>query len=496
MTPSRTASKISIDKLLSGIVETNAYHGPGVSRLSSDSRDVHSGDAFVALRGYESDGREFLLEAERAGAAVALVEDALPASAVNLTEMQCVVVPSLRDKLGLIASRLHGEPSKRLHIAAVTGTNGKTTVSQLLAQLIRSSGYDCGVIGTLGVSVESQPTPTEHTTPDPIALQHTLAQWVASAVPFACIEASSHALSQGRLNGVEIDTTVFTNLTRDHLDYHGSMQAYGDAKARLFELPGVRTAILNADDPFCESLHRRLGDHLSVLRYSVKRRDVELYASKMRANLDGISLRIESDWGRADLRCPLLGQFNASNLLAAIAGALKAGIPFDAMVAGVGKLQPVQGRMQPLRMSGAPLIVVDYAHTPDALSQALQTLRPLCAGSLLLVFGCGGDRDRGKRALMAAVASEFADHSIVTSDNPRSEDPGAILAEISAAMTGEYTLVEDRGAAIAQAVASAQPGDCVLVAGKGHEDYQIVGLERRHFSDAECAQDALARYAA
>lgn len=496
MNPAFPQPSISASHLLSGFAEALPAELPDVRRLCVDSRELSEGDVFVALRGYATDGRRYLREAESAGAAFALVDEALPETSFRAPSMPCIVIPELREKLGFIASRLYGEPSKRLHLAAVTGTNGKTTVSQLLAQMIRLAGYDCGVIGTLGVSLESQPTATEHTTPDPVALQEVLARWAGNAVPFACMEASSHALAQGRLNGVEVDTAIFTNLTRDHLDFHGSMQAYGEAKTRLFQLAGVRTAVVNADDDFADALCSKLSEHTGLIRFSAQRKDVELYASKLTASLDGLRLRIDCDWGRAELRCPLLGEFNASNLLAAFAAALKAGLPFETIASSVERLQPVVGRMQPLRRNGSPLVVVDYAHTPDALAKALQTLRPLCKGDLIVVFGCGGDRDRGKRRLMAEVAAQYADRAVITSDNPRSEDPLSILNEIAASMSGDYILQEDRGEAIGQALASARPGDCVLVAGKGHEDYQIVGGETRRFSDLECAQDALARYAA
>jgi UDP-N-acetylmuramoyl-L-alanyl-D-glutamate--2,6-diaminopimelate ligase len=473
--------------LLEGLV--SAVPDLPVSGLSLDSRTLGRGDLFLALRGESHDGRAFLREAADAGAVAALVEDAPLWEAAPLPQ---VVVPELRQCVGQIASRFYGHPSRALHVAAVTGTNGKTTVSQLLGQLIRSAGYDCGVIGTLGTSLDASPGAATHTTPDPLSLQQALAGWVAAAVPFASMEASSHALHQGRVVGVEVDTAIFTNLTRDHLDYHGDMLSYGRAKARLFQMPGLRTAILNADDPFSREIQSRLAPGVNVLRYGLGAADAELRLTDLVFDQRGLRARLHSPWGRGTLRSPLLGRFNAANLAAVLAAALTAGLPLEGCLEALPRLAPVPGRMEPLRVAGAPLVVIDYAHTPDALAQVLAALRPQTRGQVILVFGCGGERDRGKRAPMARAASRGADFSIITSDNPRREDPLAIIAEIEAAMDGDYALESDRGAAIARAIASARPEDCVVIAGKGHEEYQIIGTERVPFSDSEQARRSLA----
>lgn len=465
-----------------------------VSGLSIDSRTVQRGDLFLALRGASHDGRQFLGQAAAAGAVAALIEDGPFAVEAGIPVH---AVPELRQHVGEIASRFYGYPSRALHIAAVTGTNGKTTVSQLLAQLIRAAGYDCGVMGTLGASLDGRPLSSTHTTPDAITVHATLAEWVAAAVPFATMEVSSHALDQGRVGAVEVDTAIFTNLTRDHLDYHGDMQAYGEAKLRLFEFPALRTAVLNADDPFCAQVAARLSDDVTCIRYSIGAAEAELRLGALEFDKHGLRARLQSPWGSATLRSPLLGAFNASNLAAALAAALTAGLPLEATVRAVASLTPVPGRMEPLpRHDNAPLVVVDYAHTPDALRQVLTALRRQVSGRLIAVFGCGGDRDRGKRADMAACASTLADVSFVTSDNPRSEDPQSIIDDITAGMSGDYRPVLDRAAAIAEAVAFANPGDCVLIAGKGHEDYQIIGEQRLPFSDVEQARSALAERSA
>lgn len=459
-----------------------------VSGLSLDSRSLRQGDVFVALRGEHFDARDFLPSAVTAGACAALVEEAVLTSPARLPVM---VVPELRQRLGEIASRYYRNPSQSMHVAAVTGTNGKTTVSQLFGQLIRRAGYNCGVIGTLGASLEGEPSASTHTTPDPIALQATLADWAGQAVPFVAMEASSHALDQGRINGVDLDTAVFTNLSRDHLDYHGTMQAYGEAKAKLFRVPSLRAAVLNADDPFSSTLVRELAPTVKCLRYGQNAPALEVSFSKVKLGSDGLRLTLDTPWGSIKLRSGLLGMFNAYNLVAAVTAAVQAGLPLETVADAAAALQSVPGRMEPLRSPGAPLVVVDYAHTPDALEQVASALRLQCSGKLIVVFGCGGDRDPGKRAMMAEAVSRHADAAVITSDNPRSEDPLAIIADIEAGMTGEYQCCEDRAEAISLAIRSATAKDCVLIAGKGHEDYQIVGSQRRPFSDSLQAWDAL-----
>ncbi|WP_439101841.1 UDP-N-acetylmuramoyl-L-alanyl-D-glutamate--2,6-diaminopimelate ligase [Congregibacter sp.] len=464
-----------------------------VAGLCLDSRKLQKGELFVALRGESHDGRAYLQQAAASGAVAALVEDQLPGAS---TPLPCVVIPRLRHRLCEIAGRYYRDPSRQMHVAAVTGTNGKTTVSQFFAQLLRSAGYDCGVIGTLGASLSVGVRDSIHTTPDAIAMQEILAAWAGQAVPFVSMEVSSHALDQGRVAGLDVDSAIFTNLTRDHLDYHGDMASYGAAKARLFAFDSLRTAILNGDDPFSDVLEEKVPAGVAVLRYGLNNASADVRLSNLRLNSVGMQLRLESPWGNASLSCPLLGKFNAVNLLAALTAALQAGVPFNAVMTAVESLQPVPGRMEPLHSAGGPLVVVDYAHTPDALRQVLLALREQCGGKLIAVFGCGGNRDKGKRPLMAEAVAALADSAVITSDNPRSEDPLAIIADIEAAMEGEYRVCADRADAIALAIESAGPEDCVLIAGKGHEDYQIIGDQRLSFSDSSVARQVLARSAA
>lgn len=491
MTPAAITTCRSLPLLLDGMADAIPQIEVGELRL--DSRELKQGDLFVALRGLVHDGREYLQQAADSGAVAALVEDELLEASAPLPT---IVVPDLRHRLCDIAGRYFHNPSRQMHVMAVTGTNGKTTVSQLFAQLVRGAGYDCGVIGTLGSSLDGRVKEATHTTPDSIALQKVLAAWAGRAVPFVGMEVSSHALDQSRLQGLDVDSAVFTNLTRDHLDYHGDMQSYGRAKAKLFEFESLRTAILNADDPFSKVLESAVSSDVAVLRYGIDESSADVCLSKLSLSNNGLQARFESPWGTATLKCPLLGKFNAVNLLAALTAALKAGLPFDAVMNAAANLQPVPGRMEPLRKAGGPLVVVDYAHTPDALRQVLEALREQCSGDLIAVFGCGGDRDKGKRGLMAKAVSSAADRSVITSDNPRSEAPASIIADIERSMTGDYRLCTDRAEAIAMAIASAGPDDCVLIAGKGHEDYQIIGDQRLSFSDSAVAQQALARVAA
>lgn len=463
-----------------------------VEGLSLDSRTLSPGQLFIALQGHALDGRAFLAQAKAAGAVAALVEGDIPAT----PPLPTIAVKNLRDRLGEIAASYFAAPSKRAVVSAVTGTNGKTTVSHLFGQLIRSSGDQCGVIGTLGASLDGVPSDAVNTTPDAVALQSTMAAWVDSGVGFVAMEASSHALEQGRMNGVDVDTALFTNLTRDHLDYHGDMEAYGRAKSRLFRLPSLRAAILCADDPYHQNIAAVVDSTVEVLRVSSTLQEAEIRLDDIRVSDEGLAFNYASPWGVAEVKSPLLGRFNVMNLALALTAALHAGLPFEDLISAATKLRSVPGRMESIRREHAPLVVIDYAHTPDALHEVIKTLRDQCRGELIVVFGCGGDRDRGKRALMAEAVSRGADRAVLTSDNPRSEDPLKILADIEAGMTGSFTVCEDRAEAIALAIREAQPGDCVLIAGKGHEDYQLIGSERLPFSDRAIAEQVLTAVAA
>ncbi|MEQ8514989.1 MAG: UDP-N-acetylmuramoyl-L-alanyl-D-glutamate--2,6-diaminopimelate ligase, partial [Chromatocurvus sp.] len=374
-----------------------------VTGLDSDSRCVGPGDLFFALPGDRHDGRHFIRQAVTRGACAVVAEPPIALEDIPAT-VPVIERVVLQQQLGPIAERFFGDPSRQLRMTGVTGTNGKTTVSQLTGQLLRACGYSCGVIGTLGASLRGEPTEALNTTPDAIGLQRQLADWRDGSVVAAVMEASSHALVQGRVNAVQFDTAVFTNLSQDHLDYHGSMAAYADAKLRLFLMPGLRHAVINLDDPAAQSLMERMAGHADILTYTVNDGvAATLRMSGARYTGSGLQALLSTPWGEAPVSCPLVGVFNLSNVAAAAAAAVLSGCDFQRVVEELPGLVAVPGRMQPVANDRGIQVVIDYAHTPDALEKALSALRDHVRGRLVVVFGCGGDRDRGKRAAMGCI---------------------------------------------------------------------------------------------
>ena len=465
--------------------------GVPVKRLRADSRQVQPGDVFVALPGARTDGRRHIGQAVAAGAA-AVIWEARGYRWDPAVRVPNVGVTDLRHKLGALAARVCGDPSRQQWVVGVTGTNGKTSCSHWIAQVLTAMQRPTAVIGTLGNGFPGALTPATHTTPDAIALQEQLAAWLAAGARCISMEVSSHGLDLGRVNGVAFSAALFTNLSRDHLDYHGTMEQYGAAKAKLFHWPGLRHAVINLDDAFGAQLAASVDrTRTQVLGYGFGKGDIS--GHRLDLSQRGLSLEIETPWGPAAVRSRLLGGFNAANLLGVLGVLLAAGVALQDAAGALAELEPVPGRLQMLREPGRPLVVVDYAHTPDALQKVLETLRGLLGtGSrLICVFGCGGERDPGKRPLMGEVATRLADEAIVTSDNPRGEDPLAIIEQIVAGAHPNYHVEADRAAAILRAVRSAGPADLVLVAGKGHEPYQEIGGVRLPFSDADVARAAL-----
>jgi UDP-N-acetylmuramoyl-L-alanyl-D-glutamate--2,6-diaminopimelate ligase len=464
-----------------------------ISGLVQDSRALRTGDAFVAIAGFGAHGLNFAAQAKAAGAAAILFEP--PAPAELDAPVDAIAVADLRARLGAMADAFHSEPSRTMTTVGVTGTNGKTSTVQLLAQAWTLLGRRAGTIGTLGAGLYGDAVPTGFTTPLVLQLHALLAQLRDAGADAVAMEVSSHALDQGRVDGVHFKVGVFTNLTRDHLDYHGTMAAYGDAKAKLFAWPELESAVLNLDDAFGRALHAGIHAPVRVVGVSSRGADgATLRAEDIVLDLSGLSFSLRIDGQTHAVRSPLLGRFNVDNLLA-VAGALDALGEAPAAIAGVlSALQPVNGRMNRLGGDGrAPLVVIDYAHTPDALEQALTSLRAHAAGRLVCVFGCGGDRDRGKRAQMAAIAEAHADAVIVTDDNPRTENGDAIVADIMAGFARPDAIViqRDRGAAIAHALQTADANDIVLIAGKGHEPYQDIDGVQHPFDDTAIARGAL-----
>jgi UDP-N-acetylmuramoyl-L-alanyl-D-glutamate--2,6-diaminopimelate ligase len=470
---------------------------PDARGMTADSRHVGPGDVFLAYPGARHDGRVHIADALHAGAAAVLWEPEGHAWDARW-RVPHLPVSGLRRRAPLLAAAWYGQPSRALWMCGVTGTNGKTSVSQWIAAAHARLGTRAAVIGTLGNGFADPAgsfaglVATSHTTPDAVTLQGLLANYRNDGARAVAMEVSSHALDQGRVEGVDFDVAVFTNLSRDHLDYHGDMASYAAAKSRLFHWPGLRHAVLNADDAFGATLAGQLrGGSARVLTYGLRAGD--LRATRCHADAAGLRLSIASPWGEGELASPLLGEFNAYNLLAALGALLVAEVPLADALRALAQAEPAPGRMQRVpSLPGAPTVIVDYAHTPDALDQVLAALRPLAAGRLWCVFGCGGGRDAGKRALMGAAAAARADVAIVTSDNPRNEEPAGIIADILAGMPPGQEALVDRRAAIHAAIARAGAGDIVLIAGKGHETYQEIAGVRHPFSDVEVAQAALA----
>ncbi len=496
----------------------------GVRALATDSRRVRPGDGFIAWPGYAQDGRRHVAPALAAGAAACLVE-ADGVDAFGFDDPRIAAVPGLKAATGPLASGFFGEPSRALDVVAVTGTNGKTSTAWWTAQALGACGRRAGVVGTLGVG---EPPAVEHTgltTPDPVTLQAAFRRFADAGFAACAIEASSIGLVEGRMDGTRIAVAAFTNFTQDHLDFHGSMAAYWQAKAALFAWTGLRAAVVNLDDPRGAELAAGIAARGLALWTVSAGGDAVLSARAIGYVDGGIAFEVHEAASKAPVRSALIGAFNVSNLLVVI-GALRAlGVPLAEAAAACATLGPVPGRMQRVDLADAPdgaaaaaahpaavatatsatsaataaalpQVVVDYAHTPDALEKALAALQPLArarGGALCCVFGCGGNRDAGKRPLMGAIAQRLAQQVIVTSDNPRHEAPAEILRQIVAGMSGTPRVIEDRRAAIAEAVASAAARDVILIAGKGHEDYQEIAGVKHPFDDAVEARAALAR---
>lgn len=495
---------MSLRDLLAGHADAGAAGDIRVNGLSLDSRSLRAGEAFVALAGSRMHGMGFAPTAVSRGAVAILADPAgiADATARDTAAGTCGAAPllwveDLRARVGALAARLFGEPSRALHVTGVTGTNGKTSTVQLIAQALQHAGRITATIGTLGAGLHGRLQAGERTTPDAIQVQDLLAQFRDAGASHVAMEVSSHALDQGRVNAVDFDLAVFTNLTRDHLDYHGTMQAYGAAKARLFAWPGLRAAIINVDDAFGRELVAQLetkAEGLRLHRCGIDNDAADIVARKIETGAHGLDFHLGTPWGAGPVSTALLGRFNVSNLLAVVAVLGECGLDFAAISAALAALDPVPGRMS--RLGGAPaqpLVVVDYAHTPDALEQALRSLRAHCRGELICVFGCGGERDAGKRPQMAAIAEALADRVIVTDDNPRAEDGDAIVGQIRVGFRQPKRVhfERDRARAIAAAVKAAAAADVVLVAGKGHEPYQEIAGTRRPFDDLAVARAAL-----
>jgi UDP-N-acetylmuramoyl-L-alanyl-D-glutamate--2,6-diaminopimelate ligase len=489
-----------VDREVAGILSELQRQGVTPRGIAADSRAVARGELFLAYPGERADGRRFVGEAVARGAAAVVWERdgfAWPAGIAAPN----VAVSGLKALAGPLAAEICGRPSERLWLAGVTGTNGKTSCSQWIAQALADAGRKTAVIGTLGLGYPGALEENPNTTPDAVALQRALARFAAEGAQAVAMEASSIGIDQHRVAGVKFACALFTNLSRDHLDYHGDMARYAEAKLALFRSPGLGHAVVNLDDALGVRIAQdRAGSGVVRAGYSLwsgtgaaSRLEHWLEAHDIVLSDAGARFTLVSDAGRAAVATALAGRFNVANVLGVIGVLRAAGLSLEAAAQAAGRLQPPAGRMERIGGGDRPLVVVDYAHSPDALDKCLGALRELArAGKLVCVFGCGGDRDRGKRPQMAEAASRHADFVWLTSDNPRGEDPRAIIDEIRPGVSVPHDVRVDRREAIAAAIAAARAGDVVLLAGKGHEPYQEIGVRRLPFSDADEARRALA----
>ncbi|WP_368294018.1 UDP-N-acetylmuramoyl-L-alanyl-D-glutamate--2,6-diaminopimelate ligase [Dehalobacter sp. TBBPA1] len=460
-----------------------------INGIAHDSRTVSPGNLYVCIRGYQADGHAFAEAAVRAGATALAVEEFLPLAVPQLKFVDT------RKAMGFLAAEVFGNPSGRLELVGITGTNGKTTVTHLIERIVQQSGKKTGLIGTLGSRIGNNAYPGQHTTPESTEIQHLLAEMVAENVDLAVMEVSSHALDLGRVNGCVFNAGIFTNLTQDHLDYHKDMQEYLKAKALLFSgLNGGKAgqlAVLNADDGSCVFLKEQAG--CRVVTYGVDH-EADYRAVNIRLSDRGVEFDVLFHGKSAGIFYSTPGKFSVYNVLAAIAWALESGYPTEIVVQALHSIKGVPGRFESIRKGQPFLVIVDYAHTPDGLENVLRTAREITGGKLITVFGCGGDRDRKKRPLMGEAAGRFSDYIVVTSDNPRTEDPDEIIKDIIPGLkSANYKVIKDRRSAIDEACMAAGSGDTILIAGKGHEDYQILGTEKIHFDDREEADKVLRR---
>lgn len=483
-----------LDQLLEGVVDCGSFGVLSVTGLNIDSRQIRSGDLFIAVSGFRVHGIAFAEQAISNGAVAILaeadVEQEIPSHFMTADgrKIPVLMATDLAANLGHIASRFFHYPSRTMQVTAITGTNGKSSVTHFVSQVL-AKAHRCGVSGTTGIGLVGDTRPSTHTTPDAVALQRSVADMVMAGATHLAMEASSHALVQGRMNGMEVDCAVFTNLSHEHLDYHDTMGDYAEAKRALFECYGASTAVINLDDEVGRRWLTSLPSDMTVISYGFESHGETptLLGSNLELSPTGIAFDVTSSWGNGHIRSSLLGYFNAENLLAALGALLAGGMSFDSALEQLTEVATVPGRMERFGNGASATVVVDYAHTPDALEVALNALKEHCRGKLWCVFGCGGDRDSGKRPLMGAIAERYSDYVIVTDDNPRSENPYQIIEQIQLGMhnADAAQVIRDRHQAIERAIKLAKPEDVILIAGKGHETTQDFGHRTIHFSDRE-----------
>lgn len=465
-----------------------------ITDIKNDSRLIQEGDLFIAYPGAASDGRLYIEKAVASGAvAIAYEPENIPASVILPALIPCIPIPDLGEQLAEIAKRFFNNPCESLSVTGVTGTNGKTTIAYQLAQAHYLLGQNAAYIGTIGQGNVTHLKPLENTTPDALCLQRLLAEYKDQQIKQVCMEVSSHALTQHRVDGINFNQALFTNLTLDHLDYHHTMQAYGAAKAMLFARDELNYAIINGDDEFQHLMSSAVRPHVKKITYGMHK-DCDVKAINWHTDMNGTQIEVQSPWGLHQLKIRALGQFNIYNSLAIFSSLMVNGYPAEKVVEVMALLKAAPGRME--IVADSPYVLVDYAHTPDALENVLTTLSELKKGLLWVVFGCGGDRDKTKRPVMGRAASLYADKIVITSDNPRTEDPAAIVDEIAQGISPSLPIVKlvNREEAIAHALKEAGKDDIILIAGKGHEAYQQIGTVKHAFSDQEVVKRLIGGY--
>lgn len=463
-----------------------------ITAMAHDSRRVTPGSVFFAYPGDVTDGREYIHQAIDAGASAVVYESAGAKSpSIGNMSVPCIPLLKLQGHLGLIASRFYNNPSRLLAVTGVTGTNGKTSIASMLAEAHEQLGQPAAYIGTLGEGGVSHLRPLSNTTPDALTVQRLLHEYATQSLMHVCMEVSSHALIQARVAGVSFKQAIYTNLSHDHLDYHHDMRSYAEAKATLFACDSLEVAIINHDDEWASLMEQQCSDRVKVLTYGLQSA-ADICASNIKMTSEGSKFDVSSPWGTHVIQTMMFGTFNIYNCLAVFASLMSHEYDVQAVIACLAKLQTATGRME--KVASHPLVIVDFAHTPDALRQALEVLASMKESRLIAVFGCGGDRDKKKRPLMGKIASELADYIIITNDNPRTEDPKHIAEEIIAGISNTHTdCILDRQQAIEAALAMAQPSDIILIAGKGHETEQHIGSEHLFFSDQAVVKSYFAK---
>jgi len=485
------------------LINVNGSMEREISSVYYDSRKVDNGSLFVAIKGLNSDGHDFLGEAIKRGAKAVVVENGYQQSVIRdrLSETTCISVRDSRKALALISANFYGHPSREMSVIGITGTNGKTTISYLINSILKVNGFKTGLIGTIDYRFNGEIIPSSHTTPESLDLQMFFKRVVNGGGKYCVMEVSSHSLELDRVYGTSFETVVFTNLTQDHLDFHGTLEKYFNVKARLFKEYGLKKAVINIDDPYGRRL---ISDTKSekILTYGIKE-DADVKADNISLSIDGLKFIANTSIGKLKIESRLIGMHNVYNILAAISAAILEGLTRKNIIEGVLSVDVVSGRMERINEMQDFTVIVDYAHTDDALKNVLKAAREIPHNRITVVFGCGGDRDRGKRPLMGKVAIEYSDFVIITSDNPRSEEPLKIIEEIEkgikqwSVVSGQWSVddryikIPDRREAIEFAINNASKGDIVIIAGKGHEDYQIFKDKKIHFDDREVAREAI-----